>query len=232
MSSRMREQAARGGAHERDRAWTRLLVALLAAACVATLAGPARSGVANPDPRNSIVPSHVIVVACGVAGADSATGHVRVQCLDLIDNPIANARIVFDFSRCTDLRLADDQQDPRLLAICQLRSVSAFTDFAGFASFTILGSATDGPPSPPGALHIYADGVRVGTASVAVLDRDGVDGLTGADLSKWAADFFGGSHPPRADFDGDGEVGLADLSIWAGAYFGGRDARSAGPWCP
>lgn len=207
----------------------RLAAALLAAALASA---PALAD--TPPGNNSTIPAHVTLVARGPAGPDAAAGTVVVTVRDFSAAPVAGADVVLDFSACADVRLAEDQGDPGLSVNCPLHWVRATTDAAGVAQFTVMGSASGGlsPADPPSCLRIYADGVLLGGVSVAILDRDGVGGLTTADLSGWAADYFGGTNPSRADLDGNGAVTVADLAMWARAFFGGDDVLSAGPYCP
>lgn len=208
----------------------RRIAGFVLAALATAIATPAFADV--PSPFNHTIPTHVVLVGHGPAGPDSATGHVYCVIRDLASNPIPNALVWFEFSGCTDLTIATDQRDARLTVNCAMRSVRAVTDQDGRVDFTILGSGTAGPPSPPNAMHIYADGVLLGSPPVAVLERDGFPGLTLTDLSLWAADFFGGTNVERADLDGSGSVNVADLSVWAKAWFGGDNAYAIGGLCP
>lgn len=205
-----------------------LLIALL----LASLSPAGARADEPPTPANSIIPSYVIVVGSGPAGPDSATGHVTVTFRDLANNPVPGALVEFDFSACTDVALAADQQDPRLTVDCGRRVVSAVTDQAGIASFTIVGRGIPGPQSPTTGLRIYADGIQLGSIPVAVLERDGANGLTLADLQFWFMDFVSSTNPPRADYNGVGGVNLVDLSIWASAYFSGNDSQPPASICP
>lgn len=208
----------------------RALIALGAGTLV-LLAQAARAGL--PPPPMSTIPTHVVLVGHGPAGPDSATGQVEVVVRDLAGNPVPGSVITFDLSAATDMRPAEDQRDPRLFTNCgALRQVSAVSDVNGIARLTILGAVTNGPPSGSGALKIYADGVLLGYPLVSALERDGVAGLTLADLSFWTADFFSGTEPMRADLDGSGYVSILDLSVWARAYFSGDNALPIGALCP
>lgn len=181
---------------------------------------------------NCIFPGHVTLVSCGPTGPDSVAGHCTAVIRDLAANPIAGVTVTLDFSSVGDMAIALDQQDPRLAVNCATRTVSTLTDANGVASFTVLGRGLPAAASLRGSLRIYADGILLGSPGVAVLDLDGVDGLTLADFALWTADFFSATSPQRSDLDGNGSVDLADLSRWSAAYFSGNDARSAGPSCP
>jgi hypothetical protein len=207
-------------------------LSLLALALAALCTAPAGANEPPWWPFNVILPAHVTVVCLGPAGPDSVLGHCSVTVRDLANNPLVGSLVAFDFSACTDLRIAADQHDPRLVTHCEYPMVTALTDAAGVASFTVIGSGIAGPPSPANALRIYADGVLLGFVSVAVLDRDGAGGLSGTDLAQWGADFVSGTNPPRADLDGNGTVSGTDLSLFAAAYFSGHNVYSAGTLCP
>jgi hypothetical protein len=185
-------------------------------------------------PASATLPRHVTLVCSGPNGPDSATGHVFVVIYDQYGHPLPSSAVYFDFTPgLLDLRIANDQQDPRLSANCQMHWVVAFTNAAGRADLTVLGGGRPGPAQFFGpALQVYADGVPMGRLPVAVLDRDGSGSLDAADLSLWGNDFFAGANPPRADLDGDGVVGVLDLSQWAGAFFSGNDTGPALEYCP
>lgn len=186
----------------------------------------------TPSPMNHTIPNHIVLVGRGAAGPDSVNGHVYCVIRDLANNPIPGAVVTFDFSAFSDLRIAADQHDPRVTVNCAQRSVSGVSDANGRVDFTILGACTGGPPSPPRSLRIYADGVLLGSPTVAVLERDGFPGLTLTDLSIWAADWFSGLELERANFDGDSSVSPLDLSFWGRAWFGGDNALDVGGLCP
>jgi hypothetical protein len=202
-----------------------LLLALAALQAQTALAGP-------PSPGNSTIPSRVLIVGLGPAGPDSAMGQATCTYRDLANHPIPGAVVTLDFSACNDLVLASDQLDPRLLTNCAANTVSAVTDANGNARFTIMGSGTAAPAHPPRVLAVYADADFLGYMAVALLERDGSAGLTLADLSFWAADFFTGDFIERSDLDGSGYVSISDLSIWAAAYFNGHNVSPTGPYCP
>lgn len=185
-----------------------------------------------PSPGNSTIPDHVTLVSLGPAGPDSVAGHFVVVFRDLANQPVPGVVITLDFAACTDVAIAPDQRDPRLVVNCSSRTVSAVTDVNGTASFTILGARAFGPPSGPNSLRIYGDGVMLGSLSASMFDLDGTGGVTLGDLGAWASDFFSGTNPPRSDYDDYGGVSLSDLSFWAAAYFSGRELFSAGPYCP
>jgi hypothetical protein len=209
----------------------RVYLVALALICPSFAGSPAFADPPWP-PANSTIPGHVTLVCLGPAGPDIVLGRCSVTLRDLANNPVMGSVVTFDFSNCFDMRIAADQHDPRLTVNCATRTVSAMTDLNGVALFTVIGTGIGGPASPSSALKIYADGVLLGGVSVAVLDRDGVGGLTGMDLAQWAGDLWAGTNPARADLDGNGVVNGGDLSRFAAAFFNGNNVLSAGTICP
>lgn len=195
---------------------------------------PAGATLANEPPYNtSTIPLHVNLVARGPAGpGTSVVGPAVVIVRDFAANPVAGARVYFDFSGCPDVAIAQDQAAPGVTVNCALRAVIEDTDANGEASIELIGTATAVTASVANCLRIYADGVLLGYPSVGVLDRDGADGLTLADLAYWTTDYFSSTHPDRANLDGVGGVDLGDLSVWAEAYFSGNNSLPTGPYCP
>ncbi len=204
----------------------------LAAAAFVSIAAPAAATPPQvPDPYGSDVPDHLLVVARNATGRDATLGQINITVRDLAGNGMA-ADVVLDFSGAPDLALSAVPQDSRMTIDCAQNQVTILSLSNGVATFTLMGTGTSAPASPPNAVTILANGVLMGSASVAVLDRDGLNGVTPADLSIWAGDFFSGANPPRADLDGDGSVSLADISVLAAAYFSGNDTMSGSPFCP
>lgn len=224
-------QAARGGIRGRfSRAWLLPARSIALALLGVLLAASAAS--AGQAAWESHLPAHITLVGCGPAGPDSAIGHFRFPVIGIDPNPIPNSYVELDFARCPGFTVAADQQDPRLRVLCGGRKVCSRTDATGYVSFTIMGTGTAAPPDSPSFVWVYADGVLLGTINVAVLERDGLGGLTLADLAYWTADYFRGDHPARSNLNGDPFVDLNDLAIWANAYFSGADAFSPGAYCP
>ena len=205
------------------------LAVFLALLAVPALA--ASGGVVDPF-ANSTIPSHVRLVGLGTTGPDSSLGQATCTIRNIANVPVPGTLVTLDFSSCSDLSIASDQLDPRLFTDCSARTVSAVADVNGVARFTIIGTGTHGSPHLANGLDVFADGIFLGSTSVAVLERDGTGGLTLADLSFWAADYFSGTNLERADLDGVPGVNLIDLSLWAIAYFSGNNGYTAGPYCP
>lgn len=202
--------------------------AFFVALSLAVFAASAAAQIIDPPPSNSTIPSLVPLVGHSGAVPDSALGRVTVTVRDLANNPVPNAHVVFDFSGMTDVRIAADPLDPRLLVNCLTRTVRAITGADGVASATIMGSSTGGVGSPTGSrVKIYADGVLLGAVPVAIYDLDGSGGVAIPDLSIWTADYFSVTNPARSDYDGNGIVSIPDLSRWGAAFFAGGSKASA-----
>ena len=210
--------------------------AVLAACGVLFGAAVAFAGV--PDPINSTVQSRINLVGVD-AGSGNANGAAAgatftVTVRDLAANPIANSSVVLDFSLdLSDTRIADTQPFAGLTTNCGTHGVSALTDAGGVATFVVVGGGT----SVLGAAHannckVFADGVLLGTTHVGYYDQDGVGGVAIPDLSRWAADFFGGTNPERSDYDDAGGVAVPDLSLWSATFFAGLSNQSAATYCP
>jgi len=205
---------------------------VLAAAALVSIAAPAAATPPQvPDLSWSDVPDHILVVARNATGGDATLGQVNVTVRDLAGNGMA-ADVVLDFSGAPDVALSAVPENNHMTIDCAKHWVTIASLSNGVTTFTLVGTGTSAPASPPNAVNIYANGVPFGSVSVAVLDRDGLNGVTTADLSVWAEDFFGGANPPRADLDGDGSVSLADVSVLAAAYFSGNEVQSGSPFCP
>jgi hypothetical protein len=210
--------------------------AVLAACGVLFGAAVAYAGV--PSPLNSTIPARINLVGfdAGSSTADTAPAFalVSVTVRDLANNPIPNSSVIIDFAGdVSDLRIGDtvDQYYPGVTSNCSSHGVHIVSDGSGVASLAVIGGGK------PGAAHsmggkVYADGVLLGSIAVGMYDEDGAGGVSIADLSIWATDFFGGSNPERSDFDNASGVTIADLSVWASTFFAGGSNASATTYCP
>lgn len=218
--------------------------AAVLAACGVFTAAAALAGV--PSPINSTIPARINLVGYGAVsgladgGASGATVQVVVR--DLANNPIPNSSVVLDFSGCvSDTRIHDyDDAGPNpdygypLTSTCAAKGISALTDATGTATFVVVGGgyAVAGAAHAAGALKYYADGVFLGTGGCGQYDQNGAAGVGGADLSRWLADFIGGTNPDRSNLDGAGTVGGADLSLWLAVFVAGASNSSSVTYCP
>jgi hypothetical protein len=210
--------------------------AVLAACGVLFGAAAAFAGV--PSPANSTIPARINLVGVNASALPDSVpqfAKVSVTVRDLANNPIANSSVVLDFNGdASDVRFGDTQPYLGVTANCGTRTVSKLTDATGVASFVVVGGgkAIVGAPHAPLAGKIYADGVLLGSLAVGIYDQDGVSGVAIPDLSRWAADFFGGTSPERSDFDNVSGVQVPDLSVWASTFFAGQSTASAATYCP
>ena len=197
-----------------------LLIAALAVAC----AGPALAGFPVPDPSKCSIPDFIILVGHDGVTADPM-GAVNVVVRSYQNTIIANSAVTIDFSGCPYVQLCPNQYD-LYINDCQKGIVVGLTDITGTARYSVVGSATPAacPSDAAGCAKIYADGVYLGTTSVATLDLDGLPGLSGGDLSTWLGAYFCGSQSPRLDYGGFGVDG-GDLYLWLGAFLGSRSAQ-------
>lgn len=191
------------------------------------------SAYAVPDPALSHVPSHILLVGRSGDLADTTTGAFLVVVHNIANNPIVNSTVEVRILNCPGARLSSQSYDPGSTIRCGTLGELGTTDIHGEVRMTVVGGGT--PGSPPGSgpcAQIFADGVLLGTASVAYVDLDGSGGTGSNDISLWLADFGLGEPIGRSDYDGDGAVGAADLSIWLGIWGAGGSNESAASYCP
>ncbi len=183
--------------------------ALAAIAILSALPGPAHA-VGVPYAPNCLVPSHIDLV--GINGTTDPAGTFFVNVRDIDGVVIPAATVQIDFGQCSDVVLSAAQPYSGLLVSCVTSTVSATTDGAGTAVFSIAGGIADRTAvSPVGCAEIYANGILIGSVSVAAFDQDGIDGVTTNDLALWLCDLSTPAYEPRSDFDHDGVVSPADL---------------------
>jgi hypothetical protein len=175
-----------------------------------------------PSAATSAVPSHVLIVGTHGGTPDSA-GQFSIIVRDAGNNPLAGVTVTLDFSRCSDVRLANTQTAGTTLS-CAHNSVSRTTDAAGQASFNIVGASIGrcaGLSEDSGAdcVRVCANNVVLASIEAAVLDLDGAsatpggDGLSVVDLSLLATEFNAGLYRARSDYDHNGAIGGGDLTI-------------------
>jgi hypothetical protein len=196
---------------------------LVAALVVATAAYADTPSVVCPS--CCTVPSHLNVVGSSGSGADIA-GTFSVIVRDFSNNPMSGCQVDVSFADCPYARICTNQNSIGLTLNCANRVLTRMSNPGGSATFRVIGAASPEacPADPPGRISVYACGVLIGTATVAVLDLDGDPGLSGGDLSEWLGGFMCGSTSPRLDYDGDGVVGGGDLSVWLAVFNGGGSA--------
>jgi hypothetical protein len=200
--------------------------ATLLTLCGVLAASAAMAGV--PSSANSTKPAFIKLVGQKTGVAD-AVGTFTVTVRDLGNNLIANSTVVVDFANCVRIRAASPQPFAGLTVDNLARTVRAQTNGSGVATFDIVGgSCNSGNLSGSGANcgRIFADGVLLGSVTVAAFDQDGVGGVTLSDLSAWGGDFLSGTYYGRSDYNGDGTLSLSDLSIWGGVFLAANSSAS------
>ena len=210
---------------------TRLAVRIATALTTFALLAPAAARADLPPANNSTFPAFIRLVGSKAGVPDVAGGHFAVVVRDLANNPVPNSAVIVDLSGCADIRLAVDQLDPALVVNCSQRTVTGHTNAAGVADFTVLGDSFGPAVSGANCAKLYADGVLLGSVTVAAFDLDGAQGVSIGDLSVWLADLGTLTYRGRDDFDGNGLVSVGDLSVWLGALGGGR-STTTGATCP
>jgi hypothetical protein len=137
----------------------RLVPALAAAVLTA-----ATASVALPSPP-SAANSHLDPCLVFCPGGDIA---FQVIVRDLSNNPIANASVALDFSACPLYAHCPDP-GPGIVANDAAHTLTKVTDAQGQASF----GAWVGGICGNAAVRIFADGVLLGTRTLASPDQDG-----------------------------------------------------------
>jgi hypothetical protein len=172
---------------------------------------------------------------------------------DAVNNPVANAEVILDFSNCTDTKLSLSQGAGVTLN-CLNRTLTAKTDAAGRAFFTPMGAANVATPlTPPsiapgagsGCCRVFAEGIQLGNCTVATPDLNGAavgDGVNGIDyevlIAEIGASGSGAPYRGRDDLNHDGIVNGIDLAAFLSRYLelGGSTDLVATPfgggYCP
>lgn len=197
--------------------------ATLFSVCGLLAASAAMAGV--PDPTKSVLGGTGDGLSIHLAPQNNA-GVLNTRATKLItvrdagNNPIANSTVVITFTTCTnnDIRLCSVQPNhPGALFNCAAKTATAVTNASGVATFLVAGGANNNGGNPPGVgsgcATVRADGVLLGSLTVATPDENNIGGVSGSDLSSFGGDRFG-AYRGRSDFNADGAVTGADLSIF------------------
>jgi hypothetical protein len=191
------------------------------------------------DPAHSSVPPGIILVGTN-AGAVDTSFPFTVHVADVQGRPVAGTpvSIVFNPSGSSltnpDVGVCIVQSEAGLSFDCITDVATKATNASGNVTFYIVGGSKNTGNCTPGGgmkdIAVVACGVQLGLANCAILDQDGVSGVSANDLSLWLADFFcqqhGQPYVARSDYDFSGMIGANDLSIWLGAKFGGQSISS------
>jgi len=190
--------------------WSFLLAA-------AFLSLPAHAG--PPDPGQSTAPHCIHLVARNLSGVPDPFGNFCVTARDATGAPVAGALVEVAFGGCADVSICDSNDDSAVLVDCATHTVSRIAGADGAACFTLTGGTRVGPCSAAGCAQIRANGVVLGSASVAAFDYDSAPTIGAADGSIWLSTYFN-LGCPRIDCDCSGEITAADFSMWQAHYFG------------
>ncbi len=190
-----------------------------------------------PSPANSTRPTVIRVVGRGADGPD-ASGTFTIVLRDLANNPLADDRVVIDFSQCPDVRLATEAA-PGQYVDCASRTVAGFSDMNGAVTFTIVGAGTNLGAAAGAALNcaaVSAEGVMLSHPTVCIYDQDGavrMPGMGATDLFSFVRDLGSGMFFGRSDFDGSGALDVRDLSKFLVVMGTGQSSLgSASGYCP
>lgn len=206
------------------------LTVALFASLLLVLAPAVRAQV--PPAPTSTLPAFIRVVGSNAGVPDTISGKFSVTIRDFANNPVPNSFVTVDLSACPDIRMASDQLNPNYTVDCASRTVGGYTNAAGIATFTLLGSSwAAGSYSGLNCARAYVDGVLLGNVTVAAFDLDGAGGISIADLSLWLGDIGSMSYRARSDYDASGSLNVGDLSAWLGAL-GRGGSRVTGAACP
>lgn len=179
----------------------------------------------TPPVPTSTLPAFIHIVGTTAGVPDTVAGNFVVTIRDLANNPVAGSDVRVDLWGCPDIRMASDQLNPNYTVDCATHTVGAYTNLAGVATFTLLGSSwAAGSYSGLSCARIYADGVLLGTPTVSAFDLNGAGGMSAADISMWLGDLGSMSYRGRSDFDQNGVLNAGDLSVWLGVL--GRQRSS------
>jgi hypothetical protein len=195
-----------------------ILVALgLVAATVAT------AGI--PSAATSIRPAFVDLVACDGAGAlpTGARYIATITVNDIAGTPVVGAQVAAAF--CSDVAIYS--VIPGGAVVGSTFTNTAVTNSLGQVSIVVSGAGKNASGASVGGdgancVTWFANGVNLGTSSVATYDQDGKlavasQGLSANDLTRAAQDLLAvpGVYKPRTDFDHNGSLGANDLTFFA-----------------
>jgi hypothetical protein len=152
------------------------------------------------------------------------------------NNPVPNSTVVINFSSCVtqDIRLGQNQPDPGTIVNCPAKTITKVTNASGQVTFRIVGGAnnvSNASGHNVGCASIQADGIPLGSVTVAAYDQNLTGSVTSSDLSRFAVDFFGGQYRGRSDYNCTGTITSSDLSRFAVVFFVGGSTQ-AQTYCP
>ena len=206
------------------------------------LIAPLQSTAGVPSAVHCTLPSGIQLVGTS-SGVPDVKGQAQVVVRDASSNPVANATVTIDFApfelnapTCagSDLHLCNTQPFGGNSIVCTSteKTVSAYTNASGVATFRIVGSTAVSPGNPPGVTQACAR-VRIGTyilghLRVGAYDLNNSGGVNSADQSLFLEVMFASpaGYRSRADYNGDGFCNSADYSKFISVMFGAGSNNS------
>jgi hypothetical protein len=171
---------------------------LLLVLVASSLGSVASASASVPSPTTSTLPD--CLVAC--PGGDMT---FTIVVRDFAANPIANSTVTIDLSNCPAFNVCPHCTDGYVYDPVT-RTVRKLTNAAGAVSFSICGGGACDIQVP-----VFADGVFIGSRSLAVTDQNGDFVVDAADVG--IANAKVGGAFPSADLDCDGDVDADDVAI-------------------
>ena len=206
---------------------------LLTAAGV-LLASAAFAGV--PSAANSTVPTGIAVVG-HLSGTADPVGLFSVTVKDVAGNPMNGASVVVDFSGCADIKICAQAEqtavsNPGALVNCAAKTIRLFTNGSGVVSFDILGGSRPGlGTSHANAGRVFANGVLIGSPSVAAYNLDGAGPINATDFGLFLTDFALDNTLARSNFKFSGVINATDLGKILTVFAAGKSATSCTTSC-
>lgn len=209
----------------------------LAISLLASSAVPAQ-GDTPPVGQSYFSAPCIRLVNVDAGGVPSAAGAFTVFVRDLANQPVPFSQVQLEFDACMaphDVFVQAVQPQAGVTLDCAMHVVRLTADEHGQATFHVVGGSRNllgGAPSAlPSCVRIRADGVILGTVSVAAFDQNGTGGLTPADIGSALADLLSGLNPRRSDFDCNTLVSPADLGLLVSQLLRGTTLPLSGAFC-
>jgi hypothetical protein len=223
--------------------------ATLLSAVALVVAGAALAGVPNAT-NSSLGGTHLTLtgynttVVPGQNTPQPLAGGFEAQSItvrDAANNPVANSVVVLNFNACYNgvgPKLSTAQPPGMSLSG---RSVSGTTNASGVVVFKICGASNNtipNGPEPVNCVSVVADGVPLGSFSVATFDENGSGLIDGSDFGLFANDRNAvqpANYRNRSDYNKDNVVNGSDFSLFANArngQYGGSAGGTVGPFVP
>ena len=223
--------------------------ATLLSAVALVIAGAALAGVPNATNSNINLSggSPGILFVGGKSGAVvDVRCEKQVLVRDAALNPVANSVVTVNFSTCyagaADIRIGDaTAQSFNTTVNCGAHTISATTNASGIAVFRVVGAAkiigAADAGVGEGCATITADGVPLGSYSVATPDYNGGGAVNGSDLLFFntALSTSPAGYRSRYNYSnsgGAGNVNGSDFLFFNGFLTGGGSVAAGVTYCP